>query len=115
MSTTSAFASFQPSAWIRLPGLGEQLERVGAGEPRIVGRKERADVLEPGGTEQRVGERVREHISVGVAGKPARVLDRHAAEHERHAVLERVRVEAGTDAVLRHARSPREAPRETGA
>ena len=102
MSTTSAFASFQPRASDALPGLREQRQRVGAGELRVVGREERADVLEPGGSEQRVGERVREHVAVGVAREPARMLDPDAAEHERHAVLERVRVEARADAVLRH-------------
>ena len=87
---------------MRSQACGEQVERVGAGELRIGGREERADVLEPGGSEQRVGQRMREHVAVGVAGQPARMFDLDAAEHQRHAVLERVRVEAGADAVLRH-------------
>ena len=56
------------------------------------GREERADVAEVRGAEDRVDERVRDDVAVGVAGQTARILDRHAAEHERHALLERVRV-----------------------
>ena len=85
-----------------LPRLPQQLDGVGAGERRIPGGEERADVLEARGAEHRVGERVREHVAVGVAGEPARMVDPDAAEHERHAVLERVRVDAGADPVLGH-------------
>jgi hypothetical protein len=45
-----------------LPGLPEQLERVRARELRVAGRKERADVLQPGRPEQRIGERMREDV-----------------------------------------------------
>ena len=89
-----------------LPGPREEPQRVGARERGVAGGEERADVLESGGPEQRVGERVREDVAVGVAGQPARMLDLHPAEHEGHAVLERVRVEARADAVLRHERGP---------
>ena len=86
-----------------LPRLREQLERVGAGERGIPGREERADVLEPGGAEKRVGERVRKDVAVRVAREAARMFDPDSAEHEGHALLERVRVEARADPVLRHA------------
>jgi hypothetical protein len=89
-----------------LPGLREQLERIRARELRVSGREERTDVLQPSRPEQRIGERMREDVSVRVARKPARVLDPDAAEHERHALRERVRVEARADAVLRHDRVP---------
>ena len=102
MRTTSAFASLQPVPADLLPGSREELQRVGAGERRVARREERADVLEPGGAEHRVGQRVGEDVAVRVARETARVLDPDAAEHERHALLERVRVEAGADAVLRH-------------
>ena len=87
------------------PRLTQQLERVGSLEGRIAGGEERADVLEPGGSEHRVRERVREHVAVGVAREAARMVDPNAAEHERHAVLQRMRIEAGPDAVLAHVAS----------
>ena len=36
---------------------------------------------------------MRDDVAVGVPGEPARVLELDPAEHERHAVLERVRVD----------------------
>ena len=78
----------------------QQFQRVGAGKRGVVRGKERADVLEPCGAEHRIGEGVREHVAVGVAGEAAWIVDSHAAEHERHPGLERVRVEARADAVL---------------
>jgi hypothetical protein len=41
-----------------LPGLREQLDRVRARERRVAGWEERADVLQPGRSEERVGERM---------------------------------------------------------
>src|SRR4051812_31947994 len=46
---------------------------------------------------------MREDVAVGMAGEPARMLDRHAAEHERDAVNEGVGIDASADAVLAHA------------
>ena len=79
-------------------GLTQQVEAVGAAEALVARREQRADVAEPGSAEQRVDQRVREHVAVGVAGEAARMVDRHAAEHERHAVDERVRVDTDPDA-----------------
>jgi hypothetical protein len=45
---------------------------------------------------------MREHVAVAVPRHPARVLDAHAAEYEWHAVLERMSVEAGADAIVAH-------------
>ena len=42
-------------------------------------------------------------VAVRVAGEPARVVEANAAEHERHAVRERVRVDAGADPELSQA------------
>src|SRR5262249_22067062 len=85
--------------------LAQELDRVGAGERRILRREQRADVLHAGRAENRVGQRMREDVAVGVPRQPARMLDAHAAEHQRDAVLQRVCVEAGTDAELAHAKS----------
>ena len=96
----------------RHPALGEhrrdgaqQRERVGAA-PALVGVREvRADVVEPGGAEQRVDDRVREHVRVGVPGEPEqlRVLQAHAAEDQRTARLEPVRVPSDARPHARHA------------
>jgi hypothetical protein len=40
---------------------------------------------------------MREHVAVGVPGKPTVVLDPNAAEDEWHATLECVRVDADPD------------------
>ena len=84
-------------------GLGQQLERVGAAVALVVGGEERPDVGEPRGAEQGVGERVGDHVAVGVAREPARVVDRDPAEDERHAGVERVRVDPEADAKVAHA------------
>ena len=77
--------------------LAQQLDAVGAAEPLVSRREQRADVAEPGGAEDRIGERMRDHVAVGVAREPTRVIEPHAAEHERDAVRERVRVDAHAD------------------
>src|SRR5699024_3388082 len=62
-----------------------------------------ADVPEPGRAEHGVRQRMRDHVAIRMAGEPARMLEANAAEHERHAVLERVGVDADPDAELAHA------------
>ena len=64
-------------------GLRQQRDRVGAAIALVVGGKQRADVPETCCTEQRVGERMREHVAVGVADEPERVVELDAPEHER--------------------------------
>ena len=105
-STQSALTSRQPAVAHLRVRLGEQHERRDAAEALLARREERADVAEPGRAEQRVDQRVREHVAVGVAGEAARVVELDAAEHERHALLERVRVDADADAEVRHAPAP---------
>ena len=83
-------------------GLGKEVERRRSTVPLVSGGEERADVAEVRGAEDRVDERMRDDVAVRVAGEPARMVDRHAAEHERHALLERVRVEADPDPELAH-------------
>ena len=80
-----------------------------------VGGEERADVAEVGGAEDRVDQRVRDHVAVGVAGEAARLVERDAAEDERHALLERVRVDADADAelLIRAAPGARSRPSKT--
>ena len=54
----------------------------------------RADVAEPRSAEQRVHDRVREYVGVGVARQARVVGDLHAAEDQRTAGGEGVRVDA---------------------
>ena len=69
-----------------------------AAKPLVAGREERADVAEPCGAEDRVGERVSDHVAVGVPGEAFGMLEANAGEHERDALRERVRVDADADA-----------------
>ncbi len=78
----SALTSSKPAATHPAIRLREQQQRVGAAVSLVVGREEGADVREPGCAEQRVGEGVRDHVAVGVADEPTRVVDAHAAEDE---------------------------------
>ena len=66
-------------------GLGQQRERRDAAEALVARGEERADVAEPGRAEQRVDQRVREDVAVGVAGEAARMVELDPAEHERDA------------------------------
>ena len=92
-----------PAGLAHLPvGLREQLQRVDALRRLVARREERADVAEARRAEDGVDERVRDHVAVGVAREPARVVEADAAEHERHAVLERVGVDAHADPELGH-------------
>src|SRR5436309_1974039 len=75
-------------------GAREQVERRSALPLVGVGREKRADVTEAGGAEQRVDQRVRDHVAVGVAREPSPRVDLDPAENERHTLDERVRVDA---------------------
>ena len=83
-------------------GVCEQLERVGAPVALVFRGKERADVAQTGGAKKCVGQCVGDDVTVGVADESAGVVDRHAAENERDAVAEGVRVDADADAVVAH-------------
>ena len=52
--------------------------------------------------EQRVGQRVRDDVPVGVAGEAAGMVDAHASEHERNPRLEGVGVHTDADAKVAH-------------
>ena len=99
MSTQSAFTSSKPAAWTRAYASASSTSESAPRYDVVVRRKERADVAEAGGAEQRVGERMGDDVTVGVADEPARMVDRDAAEHERDAVAERMRIDANADAV----------------
>src|SRR5436190_5368018 len=78
-------------------GAGEKVERRGAFPLRRGRGKEGPDVAEPGRADDGVDQRMRDHVAVGMAGEASVVLDRDAAEDERHALHERVRVDTDPD------------------
>src|SRR5205085_1244509 len=71
----------RPAGFAHLPvGLAEQLDAVRTAKPLVARRKQRADVAEARGAQDRVEERVGEHVTVGMARKAARVVEPDAAE-----------------------------------
>ena len=92
---------------LRLPAGGphvghrpaQQVDRVGPGPRRVGVGEVLADVAQPGRAQQRVGDRVGDHVGVAVPGRPALARERHAAEDERtvRVVGEGVHVEALPD------------------
>ena len=61
---------------------------------RVGVREEPAEVAQRQRAEQRLADRVREHVGVGMAAQPARGGHRHAAQHQRPPVDQRMQVEA---------------------
>ena len=85
------------------PGLGEQVEAARAGPALVARREHRPDVVQAGGAEQRVAEGVADDVGVGVPLEAVGVRDLDAAEYERQARDEPVRVECRADAQLSQA------------
>jgi hypothetical protein len=84
----------------------QELERVDTRRGGRIRWEERADVPEAGRAENCVDQRMRDHVAVGVAGEAARIVEVNTAEDERHAVLERVRVDTEADAQVSHRAAP---------
>ena len=72
----------------------QQLDRVGVAIALVGVGELMADVGQPGRAEQRVDDRVREHVGVGVAGEAALADELDAAEHQSPAGGERMAVVA---------------------
>src|SRR5512133_3201201 len=81
-----------------LDGGSEHLDRVPAAVRRVGVGEHLADVARRGGAEDGVGDRVRYGIAVGVADEADLGRNRHAAEQQRAAGLEAVRVVADAGA-----------------
>src|SRR5262249_17882611 len=60
-------------------GLPEEVEGRAPLEPILAGRKQAADIAEPSCAEQRIHQRVCDHVAVGVPGKTARVVELDSA------------------------------------
>jgi transposase InsO family protein len=74
--------------------MAQQLQRVGVPVALVGVREVLADIAEPGGPEQRIDDRVRENVGIGVPVEAALLRDRDAAEHQPPAVGEPVAVVA---------------------
>src|SRR5204862_8221783 len=82
--------------------LRQERKRRDAAEALLARREQRSDVAEPGRAEHGVDQRVGEYVAVGMACKPSWVLELDAAENERHALLEGVRVDADAHTNVSH-------------
>ena len=83
--TTSTLTTVQPTPRDPRHDVAQQLHRRRAAV-LLVGRGEQgAEVGQAGRTEQRVGDRVRDGVGVGVPGETGAPVDRHTTEHERSA------------------------------
>ena len=75
-TATSTLSTHQPVVAHPLRDVGEQRQRVGAAVALVVGGEQRAEIGQAGRAEQRVGDRVRDDVAVGVAREARRVGDR---------------------------------------
>ena len=110
MTTTSSCPTRQPSRSHARHGEDQHLDRVAAGVRGIGVGEHPADVAECRGAEHRVGHGVRDRVAVRVAVQMHVGRISHAAEHERSARLEAVRVVADPGAErepLSHGAAPR--------
>src|SRR5262245_49560972 len=81
----------------------EQPDRRGVEPLRVRRREELADVPLAGRAEDRVDQRVCDHIAVRMPGKPGLTREVDAGQHERDPVLEAVRVDSEPDPQIAHA------------
>ena len=102
MTTASTFPT-QSAPPRRVADAGEQLAAVRPLQRRVRVREKLADGGEPGGAEDRVGDRVQEGVSVRVSLQSRRVWDLDPSETQGAPRRERVRVEADSDAAAAHA------------
>ena len=95
---------FDPPAGIAdaLRRQAQQLAAVGITVTLIAVRKELTDVAEPGRAEDCVGDRVQQHIGVGVAEESALERDLDAADDQSTSRHQRMNVETLSDAKCCH-------------
>src|SRR5439155_16865295 len=79
-------------------GLAQKGDRIGVLPASVGGGKQRADVPQPRGAQNRVGERMGHRVGVGMARKTLGMWDFHSSEDQLAAVGEAVRVVADADA-----------------
>ena len=81
-------------------GPRQEIERPDTPPALVVRGKERTDVVESRGPEQRIEKGVRDDVAVRVACEPEPERDLDTAEDERASLLEAVRVDTEADAKL---------------
>jgi len=77
--------------------MAQQRAAVGALEARVGVGKVLADIAQGQRTEQRIGERMQQHVAVGMGDQPELVGNAHAAQGDEIALAEAVYVVAMAD------------------
>ena len=104
-----------PAALLQLLGdAAQQDAAVDAGKRRVGVREMAADVAQPRRAQQRVADRVQQHVGVGMAGEPALVGNVDAADDELAIFGKSVHVEAVADPEVIHSASPESGPPTPG-
>ena len=80
----------------------EQREAPRPRPSRVRGREVLPEVAEPASAEQGVGERMADHVAVGVPGQSGLPFERHPAKEQRPAGVPGVQVDPQTDAYVAH-------------
>ena len=99
-TTTSTLPTHQPVCAHPLRDVAQQRRSTTRRATARRRGEQRAEIGQPGRAEHRVGDRVGDHVGVGVPGEAAARRDRDSAEHERTVAAERVHVVAEADPVL---------------
>ena len=107
MTVLSTFAIWKPcSRTRRAASVSSSTESAPLKRSSVSG-KWRADVAQAGGAQQRIGDRMQQHVGIGMPQQAALVRNIHAADQQRAARHQRVDVPAFADAEIR--RSPQAA------
>ncbi len=88
----------KPASRTAVTQRAEQVHRIGILPTGVGVGKASAEVAERRRTQQRIGERVREHVAVGVSERTAFERNANAAEDQRASLDEPMRIEAVADA-----------------
>ena len=101
IKVASIWATRPPRAATRSDGVAQEQVGRGAAPLRIARREMRADVAVGDGAEHGVGDRMQQHVGVGMADQPVIVRHLHAAEPDMVALAEGVDVETLARADIR--------------
>ena len=90
-----------PASRTRRLRFPQKHHRVRALPLRIRGRKQRPDIRSPDRSQQRIGDRVQQHVAIGVPAQALAVRQCHTADLERNAALKFMRIPPKPDACRR--------------
>ncbi len=102
ITVASTLTIRQPASARRRDDVAQQAATVGAGPALVVVGEQVADIAQRAGAEQRIAERMKQHIAVGVGDETVIVGDAYTADHQMVAIAEAMDVEAVADS--HHAR-----------